>query len=129
MTYAIGLISLPGWDDPTAQELSDITLDAINARSVMLAASVATYTLDGMASSDEALMETAAKLVRNGCDIVAYVGTSLKWVDQPNTNAARLRGRRIAAKTGVPLVEGYLGHITCYLTPVEISAAKAAETQ
>ena len=42
---------------------------------------------------------------------------------------ARLRGRRIAAKAGVPLVEGYLGHITCYLTPVEISAAKAAETQ
>ena len=129
MTNAIGLISLPGWDDPTVQELFDITLDAANARSVMLAESVANYTLDGMASSDEALMEKAAQLVRNGCDIVAYVGTSLKWVGQPNTNAARLRGRRIAAKTGVPLVEGYLGHITCYLTPVEISAAKAAETQ
>ena len=88
MTKAIELISLPGWDDPTVQELSDITLDAVNAQSVMLAESVATYTLDGMASSNEALMEAA-----------------------------------------VPLVEGYLGHITCYLTPVEISAAKAAETQ
>ena len=129
MTNAIGLLSLPGWDDPTAQELSDITLDAINARSVMLAASVATYTLDGMASSDEALMETAAQLVRNGCDIVAYVGTSLRWAVQPNTNAARLRGRCIAAKAGVSSVEGYLGHITCYLSLVEISAAKAVETQ
>ena len=129
MTKTIGLISLPGWDDPTVQELSDITLDAVNVQSIMLAESVATYTLDGMASSDEALMEAAAQLARNGCDIVACVGTSLGWAGQPNTNAARLRGRRIAAKAGVPLVEGYLGHITCYLTPVEISAAKAAETQ
>ena len=69
MTKTIGLISLPGWDDPTVQELSDITLDAVNVQSVMLAESVATYTLDGMASSDEALMEAAAQLVgRNGCD-------------------------------------------------------------
>ena len=129
MTKTIGLISLPGWDDPTVQELSDITLDAVNVQSVMLAESVATYTLDAMASSDEALMEAAAQLARNGCDIVACVGTSLGWAGQPNTNAAMLRGRRIAAKAGVPLVEGYLGDITCYLTPVEISAAKAAETQ
>ena len=43
MTKAIGLISLPGWDDPTVQELSDITLDAVNVQSVMLAESVATY--------------------------------------------------------------------------------------
>ena len=129
MTKAIGLISLPGWDDPTLQELSDITLDAVNVQSVMLAESVATYTLDGMASSDEALMETAAQLVRNGYDIVACVGTSLGWAIQPNTYAARLRRRRIATKAGVPLVEGYLDHITCYVTPVKISAAKAAETQ
>ena len=129
MTKTIGLISLPGWDDPTVQELSDITLDAVNVQSIMLAESVATYTLDGMASSDEALMEAAAQLARNGCDIVACVGTSLGWAGQPNTNAAMLQGRRIAAKAGVPLVEGYLGDITCYLTPVEISAAKAVETQ
>ena len=43
----------------------------------MLAESVATYTLDGMASSDEALMEATAQLARNGCDIVACVGTRL----------------------------------------------------
>ena len=129
MTKAIGLMSLPGWDDPTVQELSDITLDAVNVQSVMLAESVATFTLNDMAGSDEALMESEAQLARNGYDIVACVGTSLGWAGQPNTNATRLRGRRIAAKAGVPLVEGYLGHITCYLTPVEISAAKAAETQ
>ena len=104
MTKTIGLISLPGWDDPTVQELSDITLDAVNVQSIMLAESVATYTLDGMASSDEALMEAAAQLARNGCDIVACVGTSLGWAGQPNTNAARLRSRRIAAKAGVPLI-------------------------
>ena len=129
MTKAIGLMSLPGWDDPTVQELSDITLDAVNVQSVMLAESVATFTLNGMASSDEALMEPAAQLVRNGCDIVACVGTSLGWAGQPNTESTRLGGRRITAKAGVPLVEGYLGHITCYLTPVEISAAKVAEIQ
>ena len=55
------------------QELSNITLMQ-SMRSVMLAESVATL-LDGMASFDEALME-AAPLVRNGCDIVACVGTS-----------------------------------------------------
>ena len=104
MTKTIGLISLPGWDDPTAQEISDITLGTVNVQSVMLAESVATYTLDGMAKSDEALMEATAQLVRNGCDIVACVGTSLGWAGQPNTNAARLRSRRISAKAGVPLI-------------------------
>ncbi len=104
MTKTIGLISLPGWDDPTAQELSDISHDKIEVQSVMLAESVANYTLDGMASSDGALMEAAARLAQNGCDIVACVGTSLGWAGQPNTNAARLRARRIAAKAGVPLI-------------------------
>ncbi len=129
MTKAIALMSLPGWDDPTIQELSDITLDAVNVQTVMLAESVATFTLNGTASTNEALMESAAQLARNGCDTVARVGTSLGWAGQTNTDATRLRGRRIAAKAGVPLVEGYLDHITCYLTPVEISAAKVAEIQ
>ena len=104
MTKTIGLISLPGWDDPTAQELLDITLDEVNVQSVMLAESLATYTLDRLANSDDALMEAAAHLAQNGCDIVACVGTSLGWAGQPNTNAARLRARRIAARAGVPLI-------------------------
>lgn len=104
MTKTIGLISLPGWDDPTAQELSAITLNTVNVQTVMLTENVANYTLDGMAKSDEAVMEAAAQLARNGCDLVACVGTSLGWAGQPNTNAARLRGRRIAAKARVPLI-------------------------
>ena len=104
MTKTIGLISLPGWDDPAAQEITDISLDPVNVQTVMLAENVATYTLDGMAGTDEALMEAAAQLARNGCDLVACVGTSLGWAGQPNTNAARLRGRRIAAKAGVPMI-------------------------
>ena len=71
MTKTIGLISLPGWDDPAVQEITDISLDPVNVQSVMLAENVATFTLDGMAGTDEALMEAAAHLARNGCDLVA----------------------------------------------------------
>ena len=104
MTKTIGLISLPGWDDPTAQELPDIIKEAVKVQSVLLAETVATHSLDSLASSDDALIDAALNLAASGCDIVACAGTSLGWAGQANTNAARLRVSRIGRKAGVPLV-------------------------
>ena len=100
MTKTIGLISLPGWDDPTAQELPDIIKEAVKVHSVLLAETVATHSLDSLASSDDALIDAALNLAASGCDIVACAGTSLGWAGQANTNAARLRVSRWGRVTG-----------------------------
>ena len=104
MTKTIGLISLSGWDDPTAQDLSHIFNDSIKVQTSMLAPIEGNPSLDSMAACEVLLGKAAIDLAKNGCDIVACVGTSLGWAGQPNTNAARLRAKRIARSAGVPLI-------------------------
>ena len=104
MTKTIGLISLSGWDDPTAQDLSHIFNDSIKVQTSMLAPIEGNPSLDSMAACEDLLGKAAIDLAKNGCDIVACVGTSLGWAGQPNTNAARLRAKRIARSAGVPLI-------------------------
>jgi len=104
MARKIGLISLPGWDDPTATELSSIILDEITVQKALLADTLANHSLDSLADSDDALIDAARNLAENGCDIVACVGTTIGWAGQANTNSARLRASRITRKAGVRLV-------------------------
>ena len=123
MTRTIGLILLLRWDDSTAREISDILLNKINVESVMLAKDVANYTLEGIACSGNALINAAAQLACNGCFIVDCVSKSIGLARQTNIIAAP------APANYLQLVEGYLRPLTCYLTPFEMSAGKAAKTQ
>tara|TARA_B100000575_G_C22897993_1_gene522200 strand:- start:143 stop:565 length:423 start_codon:yes stop_codon:yes gene_type:complete len=123
MTRTIELTLLLRWDDYTARELSDISLNKMNVESVILANEGANFTLDRVTCSDEALLEASAPLAGNGCDLVDCVGKSIGWARQLNMNA------NLASDINLPLVEGFLGLVTSYLTPVEMSAGKAAKTQ
>jgi len=117
------LILLPRLYDSNTRELSDICLNKINMKSMMPEKDVISYTLDGIACSGDTLMDADAQMAYSVCNIVDCVDTSIEWACRSNINAV------LTPAINLPFVEGYLGTVTSYLTPVKMLACKAGKTQ
>lgn len=101
----VGVISPPGWADPTAKELADLlTQPILTQQSIVAAPELEFDDLENVAALEDEVALCARMLGLAGADVVAMSGTPFVWAGLKSEMEVRARLAKFSEAAGCPMV-------------------------